>query len=204
LDAEDVNRDSLYAAFDNLHQFEIFEPDTSKTTSLFDLLTGVVVINLSGYDQDIQNLVVAITLDQFYSQMQKSGHSAIRGNLREVSKMILVDEADNFLGQNFSSIRKILKEGREFGVGTILSTQFLNHFSTADNEYSNYILSWIVHRVAEINPREVRALFGLQDNNAVAQMIAGIQGLNKHCSVVNIGRGKPVFIRDRAFWELEG
>jgi len=203
LSAEDVKQDSLYAAIDNLSQFEIFEPDSSKTNSLFDLLDGVVVINLSGYDSDIQNLVVAITLDQFYSQMQKAGHSAIQGDLREIKKMILVDEADNFLGQNFASIRKILKEGREFGVGTILSTQFLNHFSTGDNEYSNYILSWIVHRVSEINPKEVSALFGVQDKSVIAEMVSGIKGLKKHCSVVNVGDGHPVFIRDRAFWELE-
>ena len=145
---------------------------------------------------------MAITLDLFYSQMQKAGHSTIQGNLREIQKMILVDEADNFLSQNFSAIRKILKEGREFGVGTILSTQFLNHFSTSDNEYSNYILSWIVHRVSEINPKDVGALFGLQDKSAVSQMVSGIKGLNKHYSVVNAGRGDPVFIRDRAFWEL--
>jgi len=203
LSDEDVKPDSLYAAIDNLSQFEIFEQDSSKTNSLFDLLDGVVVINLSGYDSDIQNLVVAITLDQFYSQMQKAGHSAIQGNLREIRKMILVDEADNFLGQNFASIRKILKEGREFGVGTILSTQFLNHFSTGDNEYSNYILSWIVHRVSEINPKEVSALFGIQDKSVIAEMVSGIKGLKKHCSVVNVGDGRPVFIRDRAFWELE-
>lgn len=202
LRAEDVKSDSLYAAFDNLHQFEIFESDSSKTMSLFDLLRDPVIINLSGYDPDIQNLVVAITLDQFYSQMQKAGHSTIQGNLREIQKMILVDEADNFLSQNFASIRKILKEGREFGVGTILSTQFLNHFSTSDNEYSNYILSWIVHRVSEINPKDVGALFGLQDKGAVAEMVSSIKGLNKHCSVVNTGHGDPVYIRDRAFWEI--
>ena len=203
LSEEDVKPDSLYAAIDNLSQFEIFEPTSSKTQSLFDLLDGVVVINLSGYDSNIQNLVVAITLDLFYSQMQKAGHSTIQDNLREIKKMILVDEADNFLSQNFEALRKILKEGREFGVGTILSTQFLNHFSTSGNEYSNYILSWIVHRVSEINPKEVSALFGLQDRGAISQMISGIKGLHKHCSVANIGNGDPVFIRDRAFWELE-
>ncbi len=202
LNVEDVKQDSLYAAINDLSEFEIFEPDTSKTKSLFDLLDGVVVINLSGYDTDIQNLVVAITLDQFYSQMQKGGHSTIQGHLREIQKMILVDEADNFLSQNFSAIRKILKEGREFGVGTILSTQFLNHFSTGNNEYSNYILSWIVHRVSEINPKDVGALFGIQDKGAAVQMVSGIKGLNKHYSVVNTGHGDPMFIRDRAFWEV--
>ena len=46
LNAEDVKQDSLYAAIDNLSQFEIFEPDTTQTTSLFEMLTGVVVIQL--------------------------------------------------------------------------------------------------------------------------------------------------------------
>ena len=55
--------------------------------------------------------------------MQAAGHSKIQGSMRQISKMILVDEADNFLREDYSSLRKILKEGREFGVGTILSTQ---------------------------------------------------------------------------------
>ena len=127
---EDVAQDSLYAAISNLQDFEIFEPVAEKTKSLYSLIEGVTVINLSGYDESIQNLIVAITLDAFYTQMQVHGHSTIDGNKRRIRKMILVDEADNFLSKNFNSIKKILKEGREFGVGTVLSTQFLNHFST--------------------------------------------------------------------------
>jgi len=51
-----------------------------------------MVINLSGYDESVQNLVVAITLDLFYTQMQKSGYSKIEGDYRQLNKMILVDE----------------------------------------------------------------------------------------------------------------
>ena len=58
-----------------LQKYLLYEPATaaltSKTKGLFELLKGVVVIDLSGYDSDIQNLVVAITLDLFYSQMQQ-------------------------------------------------------------------------------------------------------------------------------------
>jgi DNA phosphorothioation-dependent restriction protein DptH len=199
---EKVAQDSLYAALDNLHEFEIFEPDSSKTKSLFDLLNGVMVINLSGYDESIQNLVVAITLDLFYSQMQKAGHSKIDGDFRQLNKMILVDEADNFLSKNFNSIRKILKEGREFGVGTILSTQFLSHFSTSDNDYSTYILTWIVHRVNEIKSKEVDALFKLDSKEATNELMNEIKSLDKHYSVVNLAGSPPIFIKDRAFWEL--
>lgn len=199
---EKVTQDSLYAALDSLQDFEIFEPDTSKTQSLFDLLEGVLVINLSGYDESVQNLVVAITLDLFYSQMQKAGHSKIDGDFRQLNKMILVDEADNFLSKNFNSIRKILKEGREFGVGSVLSTQFLSHFSTSDNDYSTYILTWIVHRVNEIRTREVDSLFKLDSKDTTNQLMNEIKSLEKHHSVVNLAGSDPLFIKDKAFWEL--
>ena len=115
--------DSLASAMNKLHQFQIFESVASKTKSLFDLLSGVVVIDLSIFDTDVQNLIVAITLDLFYSQMQASGSSKMDGKYRQLTKMILVDEADNFMSQGYPSLKKILKEGREFGVGTILSTR---------------------------------------------------------------------------------
>ena len=83
----------------------------------------------------------------------------IDGKLRQLRKFILVDEADNFLKLGFSSIRKILKEGREFGVGTILSTQFLKHFDTQQDDFSKYILSWIVHKVDDLSPKDVKNLF---------------------------------------------
>jgi DNA phosphorothioation-dependent restriction protein DptH len=145
---EKVEQDSLYAALYELITFQVFEPNPEKTKSLFDLLDGVVVINLSGYDSKIQNLVVAITLDIFYTQMHEYGSSMIDGNYRQITKMVLVDEADNFMSQEFDSLKKILKEGREFGVGTILSTQELTHFKAGDEDYTSYILSWIIHRVS--------------------------------------------------------
>lgn len=199
---ENVAQDSLYAAISNLQDFEVFEPDSSKTKSLYSLIEGVTVINLSGYDESIQNLIVAITLDAFYTQMQTHGHSSIQGNKRQLKKMILVDEADNFLGKNFNSIKKILKEGREFGVGTILSTQFLNHFATGENEYSNYILTWVIHRVNEIKLKEVESLFALDNKTQKENLIKTIKGLDKHQSVVNLAGSEPLVIRDKAFWEL--
>ncbi len=204
IDKEGIKEDSLYAAFTELIDFEIFEPDCTKTKSLNEIIDGVTVINLSGpYSDNIQNLVVAITLDIFYSQMQMGGHSTIAGNYREITKMILVDEADNFLIKNFNSLRKILKEGREFGVGTILSTQFLSHFSTSDNEYANYILTWIVHKVSEISSKDVKFIFNTQSKGEEDNIINRIKKLEKHYSIVNLGGASmPVHIRDRAFWEI--
>ena len=199
---ENITQDSLYSAISNLQDFEIFEPDTAKTKSLYTLLDGVTVINLSGYDESIQNLIVAITLDAFYTQMQVHGHSTIEGNMRQLKKIILVDEADNFLSKNFNSIKKILKEGREFGVGTVLSTQFLNHFSTSENNYSNYILTWVIHRVNEIKTKEVESLFTIKSREQRDSLIKTIKNLEKHQSIINLAGSEPLLVKDKAFWEL--
>ena len=203
VERDDLKEDSLYAAFSNLIDFEIFEPNSSNTKSLFDLIDGVTVIDLSGYDPDIQNLVVAITLDLFYSQMQAFGHSKIDGSLRQLNKMILVDEADNFLSKDFETLKKILKEGREFGVGTILSTQLLSHFSTGENKYSDYILTWIVHNVAELNTKDAKYIFNAQSKTEQETICNRIKSLNKHFSLVKMGDSdRPIFMKDKAFWEL--
>lgn len=201
---DDIKKtDSLAAAMDKLHQFEVFEGNPQKTESLFDLLRGVVVVDLSGYDADIQSLIVAITLDLFYAQMQASGSSKLSGKQRQITKMILVDEADNFMSEGFPSLKRILKEGREFGVGTILSTQFLNHFGTGEDDYSKYILTWVVHNVADLKVSDVEFVFKAEAKSAESQKLySDIKALKKHHSIIKIGNEKPVYIRDKAFWEL--
>lgn len=196
--------DSLEAALRTLSDFEVFESDSRNTEALFDLLQGVVVIDISGYDTDLQNLIIAITLDLFYAQMQARGSSRLIGNHRQLTKMILVDEADNFLHEGFPSLKKILKEGREFGVGTILSTQFLKHFGSGDDDFSKYILTWVVHNVADLKNTDIRFVFNTEANSAEeAKLFGDVKKLQKHYSIVKMGNcPKPIYIKDKAFWEL--
>lgn len=201
---EDIKKnDSLAAAMDKLHQFQVFESNPAQTVSLFDLLQGVVVIDLSGYDTDIQSLIVAITLDLFYAQMQAAGSSKMDQQYRQLTKIILVDEADNFMSEGFPALKKILKEGREFGVGTILSTQFLKHFGAGEDDYSKYILTWVVHNVADLKPADVEFVFKTEPKSSETQILfSDIKGLQKHHSIIKIGNNSPKYIEDRAFWEL--
>lgn len=202
-DEEIKKNDSLAAAMNKLHQFQVFENNPNKTKPLFEILNGVVVIDLSGYDSDIQSLIVAITLDLFYVQMQAAGSSKLDGKYRQLTKLILVDEADNFMSEGFLSLKKILKEGREFGVGTILSTQFLKHFGSGDDDYAKYILTWIVHNVADLKTSDVDFVFKTESKSIESQRLFNdIKQLEKHHSIVKISSEKPKYIRDRAFWEL--
>ena len=196
--------DSLAAAMQKLSLFQLFESNPYRTTSLFELLKGVVVIDLSGYDSDIQSLVVAITLDQFYAQMHARGSSATDGHLRQLTKMILVDEADNFMREDFPALKKIMKEGREFGVGTILSTQFLDHFVTGEDNYSRYILTWVVHNVADLKKNDVEYIFKVKAGSPEAtEIYDAIKASDRFQSAVKVGNAPVCRIRDKAFFELD-
>ena len=201
LDSEPAE-DSLYAALESVCELEVFEDDNTKCMSLYDLVDGITVVELAGYPSEVQNLVVALTLDLFYSQMQKQGKPEVQGDFRQVTKLVLVDEADNFMSQNFASLRKILKEGREYGVGVILSTQDITHFKTSENDYSAYILSWIVHRVAQIKNQDIKGIFNVDDKSEQELLMKNIRELEKHTSLYINGEKQIKRIKDKAFWEL--
>lgn len=201
---EDIKKgDSLSSVLSDLNNFELFEPNPEKAQSLYDLLKGVVVIDLNGYDSKIQNLIVAITLDVFYSNMQSAGSSILDGKYRQMRKMILVDEADNFMCEDFPSLKKIMKEGREYGVGVVLSTQFLKHFTTNDGDYSKYILTWVVHNVTDLKRSEIDYILRTNSKSSENNKLFNyIRKLEKHYSIVKVGNERPINMRDKAFWEL--
>ena len=200
---KDRSVDKLMTAMDKLHQFCLFEDDPNKAVSLDQLLNGVVVIDISGYDSDIQSTVVAITLNQFYARMHAQGSSPTDGRYRQLRKFILVDEADTFMGEKLPSLRRIMKEGREFGVGVILSTQSLQHYVSNEDDYSRYVLTWVVHNVGDLKQRDVEYLFRLPTKSQEGtDCYAAIKKLQKHESVVKLGNDAPIAIRNKAFYQL--
>ena len=197
------DNDKLAVVMKKLQGFEIFADDPSRTVPLSRLLNGVAVIDISDYDPDIQNLVVAITLDLFYAQMQTFGSSKTNGKYRQIKSFILVDEADNFMRMNFPSLRKIMKEGREFGVGVILSTQSLTHFCTGDDDYSKYIITWVIHKVNDLNRRNMETVLDqTQKSTEAEQLFLAVKELKKHESMIKISGNEPVIMDDKPFWQL--
>ena len=96
------------------------------------------------------------------------GASKLDGEFRELRAMILVDGAHQFLNKDFNSFRNIISEGRMFGVGMILSTQNLSDFKSAKQEYSQFILSWVILHLNNITKTEVANIFGSNDPNCQA------------------------------------
>ncbi len=86
-------------------------------------------------------------------------------------------------------MRKILKEGREYGEGRFI-TQEITHFKTGENNYASYILTWVIHRVSEIRNSDIKAVFNIDDKSEQESLMGQIRQLEKHFSLYIDGNKK--------------
>lgn len=192
--------DKAFALFDKLRDYTIFTTDNSNCVSLFEWLNCVRVIDLTLYPDDTKKVIVSLILDLFYAEMRQLGGSKQENGFRELRAMIMVDEAHQFLKKDFNSFRSIISEGRMFGVGMILSTQNISDFKTSKEDYSQFILSWVIHHVNSISKAEIAGIFGASDQNGERYMDF-INKAKLFESICKIG-SKVDGIRDLPFFEL--
>ena len=192
--------DKAFALFDKLRDYTIFTTDNSNCVSLFEWLNSVRVIDLTLYPDDTKKVIVSLILDLFYAEMRQLGGSKQENGFRELRAMIMVDEAHQFLKKDFNSFRSIISEGRMFGVGMILSTQNVSDFKTSKEDYSQFILSWVIHHVNSISKAEIANIFGASDPNGDRYMDF-INKAKLFESVCKIG-SRIDGIRDLPFFEL--
>ena len=193
-------KDKTYALFDKLRDYMIFTPDNSECVSLFEWLDGVKVIDLTPYPGDTKKVIVSLILDLFYEEMRQLGASKLDDPYRELRAMILVDEAHQFLNKDFNSFRNIISEGRMFGVGMVLSTQNLSDFKSAKQEYSQFILSWVILHMNNITKAEVANIFGSNDPNCQAYVDI-VSKAEKFYGICKIGNEVKA-IRTLPYYEL--
>jgi DNA phosphorothioation-dependent restriction protein DptH len=175
--------DSPSAILEDLVDREMFHPEPEKAESFEAFLNGVVVVDLASLGQDdrAKNMLVAVMLNMFYEHMLRIPKRPYVGSdpqLRAVDSFLLVDEADNIMRYEFDVLRKVLLQGREFGVGVILASQYLRHFKAGATDYREPLLTWFLHKVPNVTPNELQALGMTMD---VAQLAERIKTLPKHC-----------------------
>lgn len=174
--------DSPSAILEDMVDRELFHPEPEKAEPVGKFLDGVVVIDLASLGQDdrAKNTLVAIMLNLFYEQMLRIPKRPFEGTdpqLRALDSLLLVDEADNIMRYEFDVLRKVLLQGREFGVGVILASQYLRHFKAGATDYREPLLTWFIHKVPNVTPAELQAL-GMASE--VAELAERIKSLPKH------------------------
>jgi DNA phosphorothioation-dependent restriction protein DptH len=100
----------------------------------------------------------------------------------------------------FDVLRKLLLQGREFGAGVILASQYLRHFKVNATDYREPLLSWFIHKVPNIKPAELSAL-GL--TGSAAEMAERIKSLQVHQFLYKSFDVQGEVVRGLPFFELE-
>ncbi|MEA1071749.1 hypothetical protein [Sphingomonas sp. LY160] len=201
----DGKSDSPMAIIDDLVDMEVFASRTSDTVPFDEFLDGVVVISLDALGQDdrSKNMLVAVMLNMFYENMLRTPKRPFIGTdpqLRAVDSYLLVDEADNIMRYEFDVLRKLLLQGREFGTGVILASQYLRHFKVNATDYREPLLTWFVHKVPNVTPAELSAL-GLA--GGAAEMAERIKSLQVHQCLYKSFDVPGEVVRGLPFFQLE-
>ncbi|HEY8572750.1 hypothetical protein [Phenylobacterium sp.] len=200
----DGKSDSVLSIIGDLDDMQVFEADPARTVPFDEFFNGVVVISLSalGSDDRSKNMLVAVMLNLFYENMLRTEKRPFEGSdpqLRAIDSYLLVDEADNIMRYEFDVLRRLLLQGREFGAGVILASQYLRHFKAGATDYREPLLTWFVHKVPNVTPGELSAL-GL--TGSVAELAERVKSLQNHQCLYKSFDVPGEIVRGLPFFEL--
>lgn len=198
--------DSVTGILKSFVMGEVFSEDKSELVSLAEAMRDTVLVvdlNDLGADSNLKNAIVVLFLDMFYEEMKHmvKAPPRISGGvtLRNITSYLLVDEASNIMRYDFEVLESLLKEGREFGVGVILASQYLSHFKSAKTNFAETLSTWFVHKVPNVQSRELKSLgiVGADD-----QLADQIKTLKVHQSLYKSDLTAARFIAERPFYKL--
>ena len=174
--------DAPYSILSDLVDLEIFVDRADDAQHFSEFFTGVTVVDLAslGIGDKERNMLLVLFLNLYYEYMinlEKRPYVGDDPQLRFIDSMLLVDEADNIMKYNFDVLRQILLQGREFGVGVLLASQYLSHFRTRDTDYAEPLLTWFVHKVPNVTARELESI-GL--SKVAASTVERVKALDVH------------------------
>lgn len=172
--------DSTLSILSDIVDRELFEHNTSGVKPFKEFFDRTVVINLKslGQNDSTKNMLVVIFLHLFYDHMltiEKKTPIGDKLKLRFIDSMLLVDEANSIMKYNFDVLKTILLQGREFGVGVLLASQYLSHFYTQQNNYAEPLLTWFIHKVPNITKKEMESIGFVDVNTDIIERIKSLK-----------------------------
>ena len=175
--------DSVGAILQSFVMMDIFDDDSELTVPFSRFLGhGVTSLSLNPLSTDVKlkNAIVTLMLDVYLQHMMNADKPKFVGEdpqLRKIQSYLLIDEASNIMKYSFGSLQALLTEGREFGYGVILSSQYLNDFKTSSYDYAEKMGSWMIHQVPNMKPAN---LISLGISSKLADRALEVPALIKH------------------------
>ena len=187
-----------------------FEKNHHNIQSFNELFTKNTVLNLSdlgGAGQDIVDIIATMFLEHLYTDYMKKtekqrfevGEDGI--NRRFIDSMVLIDEAHHALGRGFDVLMKMMLEGREFGLGVILSSQFLSHFQLAGRNWAEALSTWVIHNVKGARARDLE---NIGFRGQVQEMAQELSSLQPHWAYYRCANGQTggILMKGQPFFSL--
>ena len=196
--------DAPLSIIGDIVDMQLFTSDSRAGSGFDRFFDGVVVLSLDALGQDdrSKNMLVAFLLNMFYEFMlaiPKRPYVGQDPQLRVIDSYLLVDEADNIMRYEFDVLRKVLLQGREFGVGVVLASQYLKHFKAGATDYREPLLTWFIHKVPNISAQELSAL-GLTGSGT--QLADRIRQLPNHQCLFKTFDVSGEIVRGLPFYQL--
>lgn len=196
--------DAPYSILSDLDDLEVFVERAADAQPFAEFFSGVTVIDLAalGIGDKERNMLLVLFLNLYYEYMinlAKQPYVGRAPQLRFIDSMLLVDEADNVMKYNFDVLRQVLLQGREFGVGVLLASQYLSHFRTRETDYAEPLLTWFVHKVPNVSARDLQAI-GL--NRVAVSTVETVKTLDVHHCLYKTLDVPGRFMRAAPFHEI--
>ena len=201
--------DSVVSVLTLITDLRIFEASPENVASFRELYTGDTVLNLStmGAGQDIVDILATMFLDFLYHDYMKHVPKAefVTGDdgvsRRQVDSFILIDEAHHAMGRGFDVLMKLMLEGREFGLGVILSSQFLSHFQTGGRDWAEALSTWVVHNVRNAMPKDFDRIGFRGNTKALAKDISSLKTHWAYYRCTN-GENEGILLKGQPYFSL--
>ena len=198
--------DAPYSILSDLVDLEVFVERSSEAERFDEFFAGVTVVDLAalGIGEKERNMLLVLFLNLYYEYMinlVKQPYLGRDPQLRFIDSMLLVDEADNIMKYNFDVLRQVLLQGREFGVGVVLASQFLSHFRTRETDYTEPLLTWFLHKVPNVTSRDLQSI-GL--NRVASSTVDAVKSLDVHHCLYKTLDVPGRFMQALPFYEIVG
>ncbi|QZD86723.1 helicase HerA domain-containing protein [Qipengyuania psychrotolerans] len=202
--------DTVVAKLTMMIDLEIFEKNHQNIHSFSELFTKNTVLNLSdlgGAGQDIVDIVATMFLEHLYTDymktIEKPGFEVGEDgtNRRFIDTMVLIDEAHHALGRGFDVLMKMMLEGREFGLGVILSSQYLSHFQLGGKNWAEALSTWAVHNVKGAKAKDLENIGFRGPTHQMAQDLSSLKAHWAYYRCAN-GQTEGILMKGQPFFSL--
>ncbi len=198
--------DAPFSILSDLVDLRVFVDRAADAQPFDEFFNCVTIIDLAalGIGDKERNMIVVLFLNMYFEYMLNLAKQPYQGSnpqLRYIDSMLLVDEADNIMKYNFEVLRQLLLQGREFGVGVLLASQYLFHFKTRDIDYSQPLLTWFIHKVPNVTQKELESI-GM--NKVPASKSGRIKSLDVHECLYKTFDVDGKFMEAAAFYKIVG